>query len=297
MLAIGVAIAWAPAVMVLGLPLCAAALIALRSNDRASRSIAGLFTLGFVLALLPEFVYIQDVFADRMNTVFKLYFQAWLLLASAAAVGLVTAIQRSHGLLRITALTVTGAIVLGTLTYAPLSANDWTNGFASRRGLDGALYLATANPGEWDAIVWVSEHADAGDSIIEAPGCAYQTVDGVPMNRVSSFSGVPTLIGWSNHEGQWRRGQNANIYEQLGQLRERANAILDGEVPAEQSGARFLILGRQELQGAAVCVDIGAREEQRAFDAIIDSGWTLVFQRDGIRVFVPERDSLADERR
>ncbi len=40
-----------------------------------------LSSLAALLILGAEFFFIKDVFANRMNTVFKLYYQAWLLLA------------------------------------------------------------------------------------------------------------------------------------------------------------------------------------------------------------------------
>ena len=40
--------------------------------------------LGLMLIMGPELLYIDDAFGTRMNTVFKLYYQAWILLAVAA---------------------------------------------------------------------------------------------------------------------------------------------------------------------------------------------------------------------
>ena len=76
---------WAPAVVLIGWPLTAAVVLALHDDRAYVRAISGLYAAGFLLVLIPEFVYIQDVFGDRMNTVFKLYFQAWLLLSLASA--------------------------------------------------------------------------------------------------------------------------------------------------------------------------------------------------------------------
>ena len=40
---------------------------------------------GLLLVLAPEFVFLRDVFNARSNTIFKLYYQAWLLFGVAAA--------------------------------------------------------------------------------------------------------------------------------------------------------------------------------------------------------------------
>ena len=44
-----------------------------------------LIAAGAVLTLAPEFVYLRDGFGTRMNTVFKLYYQAWLFWGIASA--------------------------------------------------------------------------------------------------------------------------------------------------------------------------------------------------------------------
>ena len=46
--------------------------------------IALLVLLGCGLTLFPEFFYLRDQFATRMNTIFKFYFQAWITWGIAA---------------------------------------------------------------------------------------------------------------------------------------------------------------------------------------------------------------------
>ncbi len=38
-----------------------------------------LVTFGLALTIFPEFFYLRDQFGWRMNTIFKFYFQAWIL--------------------------------------------------------------------------------------------------------------------------------------------------------------------------------------------------------------------------
>lgn len=47
-----------------------------------------LILLGVLLTLIPELFYLLDGFGTRMNTIFKLYFQAWLLWSVAGAYGI-----------------------------------------------------------------------------------------------------------------------------------------------------------------------------------------------------------------
>ncbi|GAG37490.1 unnamed protein product, partial [marine sediment metagenome] len=52
---------------------------------------------GLVLTLSVEFVYLRDTFGTRMNTVFKFYYQAWVLLAVAGAYGVYYVIEKAKG--------------------------------------------------------------------------------------------------------------------------------------------------------------------------------------------------------
>jgi hypothetical protein len=54
-----------------------------------------LFT-GLLLVLGPEFVYLRDVFGQRLNTIFKFYYQAWVLFGVAALYGLGYLWQRAR---------------------------------------------------------------------------------------------------------------------------------------------------------------------------------------------------------
>ena len=86
-LSLALALIWMPALVLIGWPLAAGLWVALTFRRQSDRLTGGLFAIGFLLVLTPEFVYIQDVFNDRMNTVFKLYFQAWLVLSVATCRG------------------------------------------------------------------------------------------------------------------------------------------------------------------------------------------------------------------
>lgn len=56
-----------------------------------------LMILGGLLVLAPEFVFLRDQFASRLNTVFKFYYQAWMLWSLAAAYGVAVLLRRLRG--------------------------------------------------------------------------------------------------------------------------------------------------------------------------------------------------------
>jgi uncharacterized membrane protein len=279
---------------VLGVPVAVSIWIAMRANDTGSRTLAALFALGFGLALVPEFFYIQDPFADRMNTVFKLYFQSWMILSVASAAAFIWCIVHSRASYRLGVGLVAAVAVAASLTYTPLSAEDWTLGFAERRGLNGMEYVEQASPDTAEAIEWINDNAENGDTLIESPGCSYDVVAGVPMNRVSAFTGVPTTMGWSFHEYQWRRGEIDSIDAELRSRIETANASLDGSDTAT-SDARFLILGEQETQTDPDCPNARTRDES-VIGSLIEAGWIEVFRSDDTHIFVRQDDPLSFER-
>jgi YYY domain-containing protein len=160
-----------------------------------------LIAIGSLLVLGPEFLYLKDTFGTRMNTVFKFYFATWILWSIAAAyatIALWSEQRRRKALLR--ALIV--ILLLFSALYVPFSIWTKTNGLQPLEGrtLDGMAYMAISNPAEYQAIQWIN--ANLGDGIIaEAVGGSYTT-----YARISTHTGLATVLGWPGHELQWRGG-------------------------------------------------------------------------------------------
>jgi YYY domain-containing protein len=159
--------------------------------------------VGCVLA--PELVYVRDEFDGgdlyRMNTVFKLGFQAYLLLALAAACALPWA---GHWLPRRawTAWASIGAVLLLLGLIYPYAGNyARRDGFASIASLDGLDWLRDRAPGDVAAIDWLRTYAGPSAVVLEAVGPDYSAFG---HGRISTFTGRPTVLGWSGHEVQWR---------------------------------------------------------------------------------------------
>ncbi len=90
-------------------------------------------------------------------------------------------------------------LVLGALVYPVFATNARTGDYAQRVGIDGAQYLTTLYPGDAAAIRWINTHIDGDPVIVEATGGEYSD-----FARVSTFTGLPTVLGWGGHEYQWR---------------------------------------------------------------------------------------------
>ena len=74
--------------------------------------------------------------------------------------------------------------------------------FVNAPRLDGTAYLAEIQPDDYAAIEWLNEQVSGAPVILEKPGTGGSSY--VYEGRVSALTGLPTLLGWSGHENQWR---------------------------------------------------------------------------------------------
>lgn len=164
-----------------------------------------LLLFGFLLTWAVEFFYLRDSFMVRMNTVFKFYYQGWIMLACASAYALGWLREHAPNIppfawqsLRF----VSAILILAGMVYPAQAFYSRTAGFRSEPNLDGASGVARNNPDDWAAIQWLQREAlerEKTPIILEAPGKSY-TYEG----RISAFTGLPTVLGWAIHESQWR---------------------------------------------------------------------------------------------
>lgn len=176
-----------------------------------------LLTFGFLLMLGAELFHIEDQFgvtAERMNTVFKFYYQVWILYAIAGSVALYywgSRITRSHGLRRIGNGAVFGGLgllLVAGFVYVPSSTYSRAHEFSGDLTLDGMTLVKRHSPHEFSAIQWLDENAEGDSVLIEAvvldelgqPQGAYNP----EVARFSQRTGIPTVLGWGGHERQWR---------------------------------------------------------------------------------------------
>ncbi len=183
--------------------------------QRLSGSTAGnsftllLVLLGAGLVLAPEFFYLRDQFGWRMNTIFKFYYQAWIVLALAAAYASVVLMNSLKGAWVWGFRAGWAILVLISLPYPYFGLKErildpwFQNGRFTPQELtlDSTAFYARYNPEEMEAIRFLA-NAPAG-IVVEAVGGSYSPSY---HTRVSTFSGQPTVLGWPGHESQWRGG-------------------------------------------------------------------------------------------
>jgi YYY domain-containing protein len=183
------------------------ALHALLSERTApAQRLVWLLAVGGVACVLgPELLYIRDEFEGsalfRMNTVFKLYYQAWLLLGLA---GIGALAWRREWLPRRRVrwgFALLAAVVLaGAAVYPIAGTYARKGGFERTPTLDGLRWLRDRAPGDAGAIAWLNDHAPSGAVVLEAAGQDYSAFGHA---RISTFTGLPAVLGWPGHERQW----------------------------------------------------------------------------------------------
>jgi YYY domain-containing protein len=266
------------AVLILTTAVVIAAVLSLLTPGRAPTTSLAIALVGTAAVALAacEVVFLRDSYGaafERMNTVFKLYFQAWLLLALAFPALAATILASAKGVARAAALAVLLIGTTASLCYPLGLIASRTIAPRAPLSLDGMAYLDREHPNDAGAIRWLATQVRGTPVVLETTGDAYSY-----FARVSSNTGLPTLLGWANHEGVWR-GADPRI-----ERRARDVATIYGDVDLKRAGpllarhhVSYVFIGDLERQGfAAEALDKFARHPE-LFERVYRSGTTEVF--------------------
>ena len=235
---------------------------------------------GIGLTLFPEFFYLIDQFGNRMNTIFKLYYQAWNLWGIAAAYSSVLIWNFFRTRLSVFRRILWSIVFLMGLAYPIFMLPERTNSFnPDTWTLDGDVYVEKYLPDDAPALRWLMD-VDYG-VIAEAVGPAYSSSG---HGRVSVHTGLPTVLGWDNHERQWRGGsiEIGNRAFDIQTLYE----VRDWEVARDilrQYSIKYVYVGSLERSSYRV-------SEQKFIDHL-----TLIYQNPGVSIYqVPDYSVFLD---
>jgi YYY domain-containing protein len=211
--------------LVFGIGVAVAACIAhWRRSNRTLQ--AALFAVALFATLIPEFVSLQgDV--GRMNTVFKFYLQAWVLLSITAAVALGWLVRKAarERLLRQVRpawVAVAAVLVLAAVAYPLLASkgkvalrfSDMPLSLDGMQYMDVAQYLDDGKnldlPADAKAIRWLQDNVAGTPVVLEGRSPVYRW-----GSRISIYTGLPTVLGWDVHQGQQRAGYSSMIQERI----------------------------------------------------------------------------------
>lgn len=245
--------------------------------------VAVLILTGTLLALGPEFVYLRDLFGSRMNTIFKFYYQVWVMWSLAAAFGVWWLMQSLRPVGKVLfAAGVTAVLAMG-LVYPPLATatitENWKGTVTDANGdryptLNGMTYMMNGNRADdYAAIQWLNENVKGRPVIVEAVGGSY-----TEFGRVSVHTGLPTVLDWPFHEQQWRgnadplgsRESDVRTLYSSPTWTEEVKAIMD------RYDIQYVYLGQLERDAYG---QAGLAKFARSMRMVYQSGGVAIYER------------------
>jgi YYY domain-containing protein len=240
--------------------MAAAAAACIAHWRRSNRSLqAALFGVALFATFIPEFVALQgDI--GRMNTVFKFYLQAWVMLSISAAVALGWLARSSNRdrllrQIRPAWLALLTIFVLAAVAY-PLLASKGKIGlrFADLPlSFDGMQYMDYAQykddgtdlnlPADAGAIRWLQDNVVGTPVVLEGRSPVYRW-----GSRISIYTGLPTVLGWDVHQGQQRAGYSGMIQERMNDVEKAYSTTSPQEALGilQKYQVRYVVVGGLE---------------------------------------------------
>ena len=277
-----------PFFIILGLTLT---LLFRKTRDERGRSTPMQFVLlliafSFFLTLGAELFHISDFFGNRMNTVFKVYYQTWPLMAAGGAVSLyflATHPWKNRIARRIGVPLLMGSVtvmVVAAFVYVPAAIYNKAQQFNPDPTLNALAAAARADPQEFEAVEWLKDNAMGAPVIVEASprNNGRPTGDYNPaVSRISQRTGFPTILGWPGHEHQWR----GNPYDPI------AERSLDVETIYKDQDIEKV---QRTMDKYDVTYVIAGNLERVTYGRDVDQHLSqfmdIAFQNDGVVIYV-----------
>ena len=204
----------------------ALALLALAASDDRPSALAVIMVIAaLAVGLGVEFITIKgDI--QRMNTVFKFYLQAWVLMGVASAYCLVMLLRvwnergrfwPGYAWSLLVAVALWGALIYPVSATPVRVADRFTTLPATD---DGMAFMGAAKYGDekgdsdvasdYRAIKWMQENIQGSPVVLEGNTPLYHW-----GSRVSIYTGLPAVIGWDWHEKQQRAAYHDRVDSRL----------------------------------------------------------------------------------
>jgi YYY domain-containing protein len=251
-----------------------------------------LFLLALALTVSVEYLVVAKIDVGRVNTLFKIYLQVWLIWGVAAAAAIAFVYGRLPLLPREVRVAWRGALIC-LLTAAALypalavparindrfdtSVGPTLNGEAfMTRAVFQAHDLKFRLAWDGQAIDWIQTHLDGSPVVAEVNTDPALYAWG---NRYAMFTGNPSIVGWDYHQRQQRPWQTAEIRRRIADV-QRAYRTTDA-ARAYQLFARYevayIVVGPLERAYFPAGTAKWTRGEGRF--------WTLVYSNPGVQLY------------
>lgn len=219
---------------------CAVALfISVRKKITSGEKLLLIFSVFSILLLIfPEFFYFKDIYPMhfRSNTMFKLGYQAFIMLSIVSGYTIVKLFRKKIFLF----LLIPQLFLISI--YPIFSVRSYFDSLKHYEGIFGMQWFERQYPSDWAGIVWLSQQTKGSPVIVEADGDSYTDSD-----RFSAFTGLPTIIGWPVHEWLWRGSYDvvAPRRVEVGEIYESTDINLTKEILSKYH-VKYIIVGTLE---------------------------------------------------
>ncbi|MDR3239707.1 MAG: DUF2298 domain-containing protein, partial [Clostridiales bacterium] len=220
-----------------------------------------LFICAIGLIILPELIYIVDIYPDhpRANTMFKLCYQAFIMLGLSVGYTyprLYLNKEKSISFPHIAAL----FLLFCAFIYPFYAIHGWYGNlyFSAYKGLNGIQYMRTYEQklgGDEDApmvrtleddyeiIEYIRQNVRGQPTIAEANDAAYTS-----YGRVAAATGLPDIFNWYTHQQLWRNSHIDLFQERTDDI----SALYTSEDPEaiqqvlQKYGVQYIVVGKLE---------------------------------------------------
>ena len=231
----------------------------------------------------------------RQNTIFKFYIQAWWLLAIAASFAIWRLWDAGSFVLnnlsgfRAAWFSIFGLIAIGILIY-PVMATDvrLDDRFeAIGPGIDGEAYMDAGVyntrgveiefASDRAGIDWLRENVDGSPVVVEAQWDLYTWA-----NRVSIYTGLPTILGWDWHQTQQRHDYRWEIQRRRAAVNDfyTTRDVDAAEDFLDEYNVKYIYIGELE-RGAYPISGIEKFDEMPNLRPVFEQGPVKIYEYRG----------------
>lgn len=215
-------------------------------NEKNKLPIRTLALTALLLIVIPELIYAKDIYPNhpRANTMFKLTYQAFIMMGILAGAGWGKLVDRENKKplwWRFPAFVLIFWIFAGEMIFPFEGFASFYGNFENYQGLNGEKWMAKRLPENYGVVQYLRTHKD-GTNLLEAVGDSYTL-----LNAVSVFSGVPSVQGWRVHEWLWRGGYGP-VAEREAEVREayQDNNLTKTKATLKKYHVGWILIGPDE---------------------------------------------------
>ena len=245
------------------------------------------------LVLMPEVIYVRDIYQgayERANTMFKLTYQAFIMFGLSMAYISIKYLSMPKSKFQKGFACAAVFLLLTAAGYFNECYTGWFSGKYST--LDASAFVANQNKDDAEMIKYINENIEGQPVILEMGGLSYTY-----YNRISVFTGCPTVIGWQTHEWLWRSSGDLECPEEVSQREKDVRTIYTSTDANEvmsllnKYGVQYIYIGENERTYGYESLNSSDESAKKIGDAYyrkIDTNIDLLLSLGDIVKIIPE---------